>query len=228
MLTATSLAPTHRRSIRPAAIVVPVVVVLAVVLVGLIIRDSAVVTAWDLRILQTISAAHVTWLDILSLGINWLFSPVMAAVVVIVTAAVILLATRRSLAAVTFLVFVVVPWLGNDLIKTIVHRPRPDMSALSNSLVGTPSSLSYPSGHVAFATAYCLALLLSVGLGRLRPLFVAIAIVIPVLTAFSRMYLGVHYLTDVVAALVGTTAAVILVNELFGAVRHRLRPADAR
>ncbi|GAA1441878.1 phosphatase PAP2 family protein [Leifsonia poae] len=206
--------PRPRRPLTPLTVVVSLVVILAVVLAGLIIRDSAAVTSWDLGILQALSDAHTPWLDALSLGINWLFSPVIAAVIVVVTAAIVLAVTRCLRPMVTFLTLVMIPWLGNDLIKAIVQRPRPDMSALSNSLVGTPSSLSYPSGHVAFATAYCLALLISVGGGRFRPLFTAIAVVVPLLTAFSRMYLGVHYLTDVVASLVYTTAAVVLVNAL--------------
>jgi membrane-associated phospholipid phosphatase len=201
---------------------VPVVVVLVVVLAGLIIRGSASVTAWDLGIIQALSDAHAAPLDALSLGIDLLFSPPIAAAIVVVSALGVLGVTRRIRPVVDFLALAVVPWLGNDLIKVIVARPRPDMATLSHRLVPPPASFSYPSGHAAFAAALCLALLLTVGSGRLRPLFLTIAVVVPVLTAFSRMYLGVHYLTDVVASLVYVTAAVILINAILNALHARL------
>lgn len=75
-------------------------------------------------------------------------------------------------------------------VKRVVRRPRPE-NPLVQVLVGTPSRLSFPSAHATSTTA---AAVLFGGLLR-RPL---VAAVVPPM-ALSRLVLGVHYPTDVVA-----------------------------
>lgn len=75
-------------------------------------------------------------------------------------------------------------------VKRVVRRPRPDDPEI-RVLVGTPSKLSFPSSHATSTTAA--AVLFGGLLGRrLVP-----ALVPPMLV--SRLVLGVHYPTDVVA-----------------------------
>jgi membrane-associated phospholipid phosphatase len=66
---------------------------------------------------------------------------------------------------------------------------------------------SFPSGHTAASTAFFATLAFAswrIGLGFLA---------IPLLIAFSRMYVAAHYLSDVVAAaLIGAMAAYVIVN----------------
>ncbi|HEY1572347.1 MAG TPA: phosphatase PAP2 family protein [Pseudonocardiaceae bacterium] len=75
-------------------------------------------------------------------------------------------------------------------VKRVVRRPRPDDPQVQ-VLVGTPSRLSFPSSHAASTTA---AAVLYGGLTR-QP--VAVSVIPPMLV--SRMVLGVHYPSDVVA-----------------------------
>lgn len=72
------------------------------------------------------------------------------------------------------------------LTKDLWDRPRPDL------LLAPVGGLSYPSGHAAYSTAWVGAAVVS---GR-RPLIVA-ALVVVAAVMVSRLYLGVHYLTDV-------------------------------
>jgi undecaprenyl-diphosphatase len=81
----------------------------------------------------------------------------------------------------------------------IVGRPRPDVSHLDGQL---PTS-SFPSGHVAATICLYVGIALLV-LPRTRAwwrwLFVAAAVLMPVLVALSRMYRGMHHPTDVLSS----------------------------
>ena len=73
-----------------------------------------------------------------------------------------------------------------------------------------PRHNAFPSGHAAASTAFFTTLAFArsrIGLGLLA---------IPLLVAFSRMYVGAHHLSDVVAAsLIGVLAAYLVARRLF-------------
>jgi membrane-associated phospholipid phosphatase len=88
----------------------------------------------------------------------------------------------------------------NVLMKLAFHRARP---VLDDPLL-TLSSYSFPSGHVAGSTLMY-GLVVAWVFARTRRPLVRVAVVIAAagaiaLVAFTRMYLGVHYLSDVAAA----------------------------
>ncbi|MDH6125018.1 phosphatase PAP2 family protein [Kitasatospora sp. GP82] len=91
------------------------------------------------------------------------------------------------------------------------------------------SQWSFPSGHTAVAAALALVLLVVVR-GRRRPLAAVIGAVFVVVVAASRMYLGVHYLPDVIGSCLGAAAAAAAVAALatLPAVRTRLDPPAHR
>lgn len=84
-------------------------------------------------------------------------------------------------------------------LKTFFGRPRPYMVLPHIIAFAGENSLSFPSNHAA--NAFMAATVISGSLGRWRlPLFFAAAAV-----AYSRIYMGVHYLSDVICgAAVGT------------------------
>jgi len=91
-------------------------------------------------------------------------------------------------------------------LKQLFHRDRPTWDDPLVSL----SSYSFPSGHTAGATLFYgfLAIYVVSHVKELswRLVVVIATVAMVVLVAFSRMYLGVHYLSDVLAAMSASTA----------------------
>lgn len=109
--------------------------------------------------------------------------------------------TRRYGAAVLAALLIDVI-LCNGLIKPLVDRARPFALRKVSLLVPPPSDASFPSGHSAAAFSACFALLFSRAPRRLWIPAMALAVVI----AFSRLYLYLHFPTDVAA---GTALGVL-------------------
>jgi membrane-associated phospholipid phosphatase len=112
----------------------------------------------------------------------------------------------------------------NTAIKLLIRRRRPQLAGLP-ALSATPTRLSFPSAHAstAFAGAYAFSRL---GLPR-APLYALAAKL-----SWSRLYLGVHYPSDVLAgALFGTALAVgrerVLGERLSSAARVAGAPSAA-
>jgi len=89
----------------------------------------------------------------------------------------------------------------NNLIKFAVHRPRPTILPLENF-----SFYSFPSGHVMNATVFYGLLAYFIFHYTRNKKLGAIgyvgAIIMVIMIGFSRLYLGAHYLTDVLAGLI--------------------------
>jgi undecaprenyl-diphosphatase len=109
-------------------------------------------------------------------------------------------------------------FLDNGL-KLFFQHPRP-----TEAIIAIPDSYSFPSGHAVAASALyiTLALVAAQGERRKRPrrLLVWSGVLVAVLVAWSRVYLGVHYLSDVVGGLLlggaGSIAAAIVLNRTAG------------
>lgn len=110
-----------------------------------------------------------------------------------------LLVARRPATALLVIGAVAGGAILSAVLKTIFERPRPELVA---HLVNV-SSASFPSGHAMNSTVTYLALgtlLAKAERSRaLRLYLFATAVLLAVLVGFSRIYLGVHWPTDVVA-----------------------------
>jgi membrane-associated phospholipid phosphatase len=97
----------------------------------------------------------------------------------------------------------------NESLKLIFHRPRPQLA-----WAAVQPDYSFPSGHAMESLVIYVALALIVGViwGRRAGIVaVVVAVVLALLIGTSRIYLGYHYLTDVVAGFFAGAAWLLIV-----------------
>ncbi len=121
--------------------------------------------------------------------------------------------------------FLLADWITNE-IKYVFQRTRP-CNALEGvrMLGGCTQTYSMPSGHATNSFAYAIALFIMTR-GHVRLSWRLYPIILAVLVAYSRPYLGVHYPSDITAgAIVGGLSAVSVIALFRYACRkYTIRP----
>jgi undecaprenyl-diphosphatase len=126
-------------------------------------------------------------------------------------------AYRKNRRSITFLLIFVTGALLNLLLKGMFKRPRPTLMPLDHEL-----SYSFPSGHAMNAFIFYMVIAyMFYHYTRDRALGIAIAVALGIwifLIGLSRVYLGVHYPSDVIAgyfAGLWWLATVLVIEKLF-------------
>ncbi|MDP9889841.1 phosphatase PAP2 family protein [Pseudarthrobacter enclensis] len=193
----------------------------AVVALGLTVQLVPGDTAAELGVDQTLSLHHVAVLTAVAMGINLLFGPVVGLLLVAAAALAIWLLRRDLVTAVAFGLTACSGWVASEAFKLLFARQRPNPALLFDPLAPETGSNSFPSGHVSFAVALAFALyFLARGTRWAKPVAAAGAL-IALIVAWSRLYVGVHYPTDVTASFFAASAAAILLAGLW----NRFAPA---
>ena len=87
--------------------------------------------------------------------------------------------------------------IGNVILKPLIARVRPcDINTAVKLLIPRPTDYSFPSGHTLSSFAAATVIFLR------DKRFGTAALILASLIAFSRLYLYVHYPTDVLAGIV--------------------------
>ena len=176
----------------------------ALVGVGVLITDvfNEMVRPVDVSVVEWFAAIRTDALSTLAVLVGHLGGTI-GIVVVLAIAVPLALALTRRWAPSAFLLIAVVGETALFLaVSTIISRGRPPVEHLSPPL---PPTSSFPSGHVAAATAAygAIALLVRAWVGGwIGRVALAVAAVASGSVALSRLYRGVHYPTDVLASIV--------------------------
>ncbi|CAL62238.1 Putative phosphatase [Herminiimonas arsenicoxydans] len=99
----------------------------------------------------------------------------------------------------------------NFIAKNVIQRSRPDLWAL----VSPQSNFSFPSGHTTEAMAIAVAMVVLLHASRyIRAIWMAVCAFV-LLVALCRMYLGLHYLSDIVGSCLLALTWVVGLSILF-------------
>ena len=160
--------------------------------------------AFDTKILRALRSPDdpskpigPAWLEGSLIDLTALGGPTVLTLVVLAVAGFLLLQTRYRTA-----LFVAITWLSGELVNTTMkyafNRPRPTIVPHLREAF----SSSFPSGHAMESAIVYLTLgtiLMRVAERRITKIYcLGIAILLTVLVGASRVYLGVHYPTDVI------------------------------
>lgn len=151
---------------------------------------------FEFQILDKLQTIHNPLLDSFMVAITKLGD---AGIVWIILTVILLLIPKTRKSGVYMAVALIADLIiCNVILKPIVARIRPYSINQTVHLLVTPlKDYSFPSGHTAASFASVSALYFA---GRKR--MAAGALIVSVLIAFSRMYLYVHYPTDVLGGLI--------------------------
>jgi membrane-associated phospholipid phosphatase len=160
---------------------------------------------WDVSFARWLAEHRTPFgLDLFRL-VTFLGSP---AVVLAIAAVVAVVLFRRRLVAEAALLVLLLGGteLANVLLKLAFHRPRPQVAFVHLD------TYSFPSGHAMISTATAIVFAALAWRAGRRGAIVVATVTAVAAVGFSRLYLGAHYLSDVLAGIAGglTCAALAL------------------
>ena len=98
------------------------------------------------------------------------------------------------------------------IFKIIVARPRP-----IEALINMPKTYSFPSGHTFTSFVFYMILFYLLSYKRTRDektIVVVLGAIMAILIAFSRVYLGVHYFSDVIGGFILAIPFVLMIKNI--------------
>lgn len=194
------------------------VLVAVVAVAGLLITHplKSTIATWDLHVEQSLARGRTNRVDDLARWGSQLASTIPVILSLVVIGATLRVLTGRWRAS-AFLAMAVIGEKGIYIVASwVVRRDRPPVPTVGS----TVSQSSFPSGHVGAAvTLYGAVALLATMSGTRRSWrlpALALVAAIAAFVAYSRMYAGFHYPSDVLA---GATLGIVWLGWSWAVVR---------
>jgi len=171
--------------------------------------ENTAITRTDQRIAEWFIDHRTSTWNTLSLWGSHLAETWVKVLVTLIIVGVMIKVWRRWYEALVVAVALILEAASFVTITTIVGRDRPPPPRLDESPIGS----SFPSGHIAAAVAYAAIAVVVFWHTRnriARTVAVVVCVVVPVIVGLSRMYRGMHFLSDVIAGVVLGAAAVVV------------------
>ena len=202
-----------RRLLSPPVIAGAVIVV-AVAVIGGFLRGPLPV---DTAVWSDFIEARTPAMNSIMAGASWVFDPKRAVILAVVIAGIVWWLLKKVMHALYILGSVALSTANSFIIKHVYERPRPEEAL---RLI-TEDGYSFPSGHATAVTALFVSLALVLTMTRvgrrLRYLLWAAALTFIVFICVTRLYLGVHWVTDVIGGFsVGLGSSMILAPFMIG------------
>lgn len=201
--------------------VIAIVLFVMTFALGFLVRLVPAIGTAQLPLDVALNRQHSDALDAFAGALDHLDQPVVVAAILLVMFAVLWLLKDWRTALITCIV-AGAGWVSCLAVKYIVHEPRPVIADLPHSLNISPSTLSFPSGHVALVAAFATALFLVVSRRASRVTIVVVFALLALFIGASRLYIGVHYLTDTIGGALNGVAGAVLVAGLISLVVRRV------
>lgn len=201
------------------------------VVVGLVAFAALLDSLWeqddvwlaDQPVLEWFTEHRVAWLTSLATGITNTFGPSILPILVAIGCGVWWAVTRRWRDPVLLVAAMLLAVSVSTAVKVLVARPRPPDASMT--VPGVETSASFPSGHTIGAATLVLVLAYLVARSRrtwrATVVWAVVSVVVIVVVATTRLYLGYHFVTDVLAGacLAVAVLGVVVCVDRYGADR---------
>lgn len=160
-------------------------------------RGGKILVAFDERIRFFVATLHTNFLDKFFTLLSYINTEEFIAIIILVC--VILIIQKHKKDFYTTLIALTSAYFFIYFVKIIFERPRPPLSMIAET------GFAFPSGHSAIATLLFLTIIHNYTKYIVKEfprfIFVSLNAILILLFSFSRIYLGVHYASDVLAGI---------------------------
>ncbi|WP_028547457.1 phosphatase PAP2 family protein [Paenibacillus sp. UNC451MF] len=188
-------------------------------LVALLISDQSI-TAFDQTLISFIQGKESPVLTAIMKAFSFIGAGIPATVLTVLTSIFLYKVLGHRREVIFFLTILMSSWLLNELLKIMFHRARPTIHRIAEA-----TGYSFPSGHsmAAFTLYGALSFLIwrHIPTAWGKGLFLAVSAVMIGMIGMSRIYLGVHYPSDVIGGYFASGSLLALFIWLFRRIQDR-------